>query len=203
MRIDKAGSTLSLHRCQCLLCSLLTDALCPSQYLENGGSCYRIAAETINWESAETKCIADGGHLASVSSQAENDYVFGLRGANTEFWIGLNDKMTEGTYVWTDGTAFSFHNWKDGQPKWSSRGREDCVRLKETDGGKWNDKQCAGLKPYVCERGELLYLFALVILSACVSRSVPVFVSRTLYQCLSPPYVCLFVCPFACVSFIS
>ena len=74
-------------------------------------------------------------------------------------WIGLNDRLKEGQYVWSDGTTFNssvFNNWANGQP--DNHRNEDCV---ETMHGKWNDQSCSAERFYVCERskGELMLLW--------------------------------------------
>ncbi|WP_411025053.1 C-type lectin domain-containing protein, partial [Salmonella sp. s54836] len=70
----------------------------------------------MNWDNAEVNCIQLGGHLASIHSAAENTALNNLR-TNTEYpWIGYNDRTTEGTYMWSDGSTVDYINWHSGEP---------------------------------------------------------------------------------------
>ena len=104
-----------------------------------------------DWDSARYQCQCQGNYdLASITSDAENDFVNTLAGAN-EVWIGLNDKQTQETYVWSDGTAFDtsvFNKWDNNQPS-NTNGQQDCVAMR-TD-GKWDDLKCNKDYKFVCE----------------------------------------------------
>ncbi len=117
-----------------------------------GSRCYKAVKSTLTWSAANTACVNWGGHLASVSDAIENtairnaaDRVVG----KVSVHIGLNDTVTEGKYVWNDGTPFGFTNWNTGEP--NNSGNEDVVAMLST--GKWNDfLATTALEGYVCER---------------------------------------------------
>ena len=72
-------------------------------------------------------------------------------------WIGLNDKVKENTYVWSNPSVMSiWRNWRSGQPNnaISADGKtQDCVVILRN--GKWNDKRCSRYEFSVCEvRGK-------------------------------------------------
>ena len=50
--------------------------------------------------------MIEGGNLASIESQEEQDVVARL--SITATWIGLSDILGEGTFSWADETAFNF-----------------------------------------------------------------------------------------------
>ena len=53
-----------------------------------GGSCYIVEADRLTWADARARCVALGGHLAIIESQAENQFVFDLtRGKRHKFEI--------------------------------------------------------------------------------------------------------------------
>ena len=63
---------------------------------------------SLSWTDAEAACVANGGNLASMHSDA--DHLVVMRACNEvsdtgNCWIGLNDADEEGTFVWTDGSA--------------------------------------------------------------------------------------------------
>ena len=108
------------------------------------------------WKDARDICIQLGGDLASIHSQEEFDY---LRTRMTKenwsknnFWIGLNDKSSEGRYVWSDRKPVDFLKWKKGEP--NNANNEDCVYFHKGD--YWNpagfvDVSCDAENSYICK----------------------------------------------------
>lgn len=148
-QVKPNGSTCDLTQ--------ISNALTPtSQYLGNSGdSCnlYYLLPANLTADSAENWAVSVGGHLTSIHSQAENDSIvswLNAAGVTGSVWIGLNDKTTEGTFVWTDNSDTTFKNWKTGRPN-GVGASDDCVQLfvNGTDSNKWNDTSCALTLPSV------------------------------------------------------
>jgi cysteine-rich repeat protein len=123
--------------------------------------CYVLEASALGWAEAEAGCQAMNARLVSTTSAGEDDFVASLAdgsGVGT-VWIGLGDSAAEGTYVWTDGSPYSYSNWATGEPSdaFNPPGDpdpNDCVWLQSTPGpdyGQWYDDPCDGLYAYVCE----------------------------------------------------
>ena len=89
------------------------------KYPANGH--YYAITQPMSWHQAETQAVLWTGHLATVRSQAENDWLAKTFG-NKHLWIGLNDEAKEGTWVWSSGENASFRNWCDREP---NGGRND------------------------------------------------------------------------------
>ena len=53
---------------------------CADGYMEFEGSCYKFVKKTgetaFSWYSARSYCSQDGADLASIQSQAENDFIW-------------------------------------------------------------------------------------------------------------------------------
>lgn len=87
------------------------------------------------------------GHLTTITSQAENDFIFNslplISGEN--YWIGgfqpEGSPEPQGNWQWTTGEPFSFANWVTGEPNNfpSFAGpNEDGIHLIGVN-GQWND----------------------------------------------------------------
>ncbi len=102
-----------------------------------------IYSYDISWTDAKEAAEAsrfDGkrGHLATITSQSENDFLTGLIPDNSHPWIGLTDETTEGTYQWVTGETFDYSNWNTGEP--SAGADEDYIEFFGSN-GKWNDSK--------------------------------------------------------------
>ncbi|CAG5122283.1 unnamed protein product, partial [Candidula unifasciata] len=68
------------------------------------------------------------------------------------YWIGLNDRRTEGTYVWLDDrTKANFTRWNTGAPN-NSNGNENCVVVDSNKGDRWDDLDCNTTNRFICQR---------------------------------------------------
>lgn len=134
------------------------------------GHLYQFFNETITWNAAHanaerlTECSMQG-HLVSITSQQEKDFVDALfQDSPTDrfgYWIGLNDKSQEGTFEWTTGETLSFTSWSEDEP--NNLSEEHCVHTSIRNGTlrdrTWNDEDCDSRKfPYIveydCEHSE-------------------------------------------------
>ena len=67
-------------------------------------------------------------------------------------WIGLNERGSEGTFVWADNEADSFTYWAKNQP--NDYDNEDCVHtLGVGRSFVWNDVGCDACHNYTCSEG--------------------------------------------------
>ena len=108
-----------------------------------------------SWSDARAACQAAGLQFASVTSKAENELL--VKAADTNVWIGGTDDVKEGTWKWissgttlwiSPGTTLGYANWNSEEPN-NMGDNEHCIEVKLT--GYWNDADCRGQLPYVCE----------------------------------------------------
>ena len=114
--------------------------------------CYKLYTTEVDHDTAEYQCQCTGGYsLAKIPSAEVNTFVNSLLGG-VDAWIGLNDKTTEGTYVWSDSSALgTYTNWDTSQPNPANSANQDCVRIEGGNNGKWDDILCSKSYKFVCE----------------------------------------------------
>ncbi len=103
--------------------------------VENGGNGHWyevvVVPTGINWTQANDAASSKNGHLATITSQAENDFIFSLID-DSEYWVTdsygfdcgplIGGVQSEGAvdpsegWGWVTGEAMSFTAWAPGQP---------------------------------------------------------------------------------------
>jgi hypothetical protein len=125
--------------------------------MQANGHYYTLTTGTKNWLQAEAEAVSLGGHLVSINDLAEQTFIetMFLTGANdrTIYWTGATDQALEGTFVWSNGSPFSYFNWAPGEPNNCScvAGGEDYGTInwhyglsQSTVKGTWNDTSLTG-----------------------------------------------------------
>jgi len=105
--------------------------------------------QEMSWEDARAHCRANYHDLASIHSSSENAAVAAL--CPNRCWIGGSDSAQEGTWTWSDGTAWDYENWytPNNEPN-NCCGGQDFLRIYGWDyAGRWDDTY-EHLQPFVC-----------------------------------------------------
>lgn len=138
-------------------------ALIPEGAVEYNGHYYYLYSGGIasTYDEAAQYCGSKGGYLATLTSEAENDFVYSYitqQGCESAYF-GLSDAIREGNWEWCTGEPFSYSNWHVGEPN-GENSYEDYALLyyKYTDGtwndGDFGDSTVGGGNAFICEWGD-------------------------------------------------
>ncbi|MEM6781621.1 MAG: lectin-like protein [Pseudomonadota bacterium] len=149
-------------------------------YFPTLGNFYQNTTDFATWENARINAENAGlngvpevtGHLATITSQEENDVVFGLLTATS--WLGGSDDEVEGVWRWvvgpeagqqfwqglSTGSAVngSYENWAPGEPNqfFGPGNPENFAHLRAD--GLWNDLPNNSNLNYIIEWGGDLFV---------------------------------------------
>jgi len=128
------------------------------------GFCYQVVQNYVTWSAAETECVREGGHLASVHSLEENIYIqqsvlalptITVDDCDHGRWLmlGLWNPANDNNWVWTDGTNTSYIQWMTGSPSDYCGGGVRCNIMGYTStGGSWGSRSVSLHNAfYVCK----------------------------------------------------
>ena len=107
----------------------------PAASLEWNGRRYERFDLSLRWTDAEAFCEARGGHLAAVTSAAEQAQLCQLiaGGSKNLYYLGATDSETEGVWKWVSLEPFRYENWDKGFPEPSSAAGENYAAVMAVD----------------------------------------------------------------------
>ncbi|XP_037118895.1 C-type mannose receptor 2-like [Syngnathus acus] len=121
----------------------LETSFCDSGDFLYKDSCYHFGETRATWQAAEDFCKNKGGHLASVHSQVDGQFLAAHARAAWS-WLGL--RRNNGKFEWSDGSSTNDVPWHSGGD------RNDCVQS-ESDGRVYSFF-CSELEPRICQKGK-------------------------------------------------
>lgn len=143
-----------------------------------------VASDPLNWNQADQIARNAGGHLATITSQAENDFVFTNLINNGSYFSGVGNNgsgpaiggiwtnpPTLTAWGWETGEPWTYDNWFSGQPDFANETRAHYFSgIQGVPANTWNnlaptDNNLGGyvieIEPYtntVIAAGDLYYL---------------------------------------------
>ena len=103
----------------------------------------------MTWKDAEQKCQQVNGHLASIHSIDENNFIYGMTG-NSRVWLGATHIKAKDRWVWSDDTIWNHENWDSNEPSNAPISEDEHCLTKQID-GRWNGYGCNNTLQFVCE----------------------------------------------------
>lgn len=128
-------------------------------------SCYYLSSEEVTWNQALEWCWMNNAQLVEYGDMDEVNFVWNMTKtlANwdsyiwTGYWVGASNIERENNFIWSTSKSWVSHSsvsyWLPGQPDHDS---EDCMMSLVHKDGHWNDKACASMLKFVCERQLIL-----------------------------------------------
>jgi tetratricopeptide (TPR) repeat protein/peroxiredoxin len=113
------------------------------------GHFYKRLTRPMTWPEARDFCTRLGGHLATVTSREENDFLYQNFARDHVCWLGASDEAKEGDWQWVTGEPFVFTNWFRGEPN-NDKGKEHFLvmgtqpGIRYNFGASWNDHEVTG-----------------------------------------------------------
>lgn len=122
------------------------------------GRCFLAEPLRKRYHTASEDCNSLGGVLGTPTSSDENDrlrdYIRQSIGPDEQVWLGINDMMTESTWVDQTGSTITYKNWDTSNyrsPQPDGGMTQNCAVLSGASKGKWFDENCRDEKPSVCQ----------------------------------------------------
>ncbi|XP_049338834.1 macrophage mannose receptor 1-like isoform X12 [Astyanax mexicanus] len=137
-----------------LHCLLLFSALWTLSFC--GTLQFYLVNERKNWTEAQKYCREKYTDLATIENQEEMDAVkSAVNGSSDYVWIGLrlNPKVNPISWIWSDGSNFSYSNWVHGQP--NNHVGDNCVQLRTEYGYGWDDVFCYSPFQFICYKEQV------------------------------------------------
>lgn len=106
-----------------------------------GNSKYQRFDESLNWEQAKEYCEELGGHLVTINSQEEQDFIKESvinEGKKATYHIGLFREGYGKDWQWVTGEEVAYFNWDYGEPNFSDEHFVHMYRTINTFGA-WNN----------------------------------------------------------------
>ncbi|KAK8734902.1 hypothetical protein OTU49_005721, partial [Cherax quadricarinatus] len=122
-----------------------------NEYLAYNDACYKPMNTTKSWQEAESACVNEGAHLASVHDLSEDALMWVLtqESAVDDAWLGFNNLQSQQVYKWCDGWPTMYTNWDRDQPNATSSDN-NCVRV-NVHNGRWSAENCEEVRPFICK----------------------------------------------------
>uniref|UniRef100_A0A8C1BP83 Mannose receptor, C type 1b n=1 Tax=Cyprinus carpio carpio TaxID=630221 RepID=A0A8C1BP83_CYPCA len=119
----------------------------PKAFVKLGNSSFKVIQENLTWSDANSRCEAEGAHLASIRDLITQAYLeLQVYRAKQPMWIGLSSVQTTGYFLWANNWPMNMEKWASSEP----RPNRPCAYM-DTD-GEWKTTLCNQTYYSVCEQ---------------------------------------------------
>lgn len=132
MMCSRGGIIFTCLLAACLATSFGADSVAAQTQWSENGHYYAVINQVTSWQQA--KVLAEGmvfmgvrGHLATITSEAENTFVTTKLGDTAGAWLGgqqlPGSLEPAGGWQWITGEPWAYTKWDDGEPNNNYAGR--------------------------------------------------------------------------------
>ncbi|XP_020289442.1 hemolymph lipopolysaccharide-binding protein-like [Pseudomyrmex gracilis] len=116
-----------------------------------GVGAHKLYLDQLSWAKARQACVQEGGHLAIINSQSEEEVLLRILKENNvdEAWLGLHDLYQEGEWVTVTDVPLEDTGYSKWASKYANDNGQNCAAL-VSEGGLDN-LQCDKLVSFFCE----------------------------------------------------
>lgn len=106
---------------------------------------YKVINESMTWHEAKEYCEKLGGHLVTITSKEEQNFINSLLNEDKNlYWIGL--VSNNNNWEWITGEDYKYTNWAKDEPNNDFNNTEDVVQIygknhNDFYKGEWNDSR--------------------------------------------------------------
>nr|XP_022336336.1 macrophage mannose receptor 1-like isoform X2 [Crassostrea virginica] len=116
-----------------------------------GSYCYRFVYQSKTWQDSQKTCVnAFHGTLAAIPDRFVEAFLSAYMSYQTDnYWVGLSDTQTAGTYKWISGVPVTYSNWVQAH---TGNEVSSCVSLTHTHPkGLWQNLNCTDQHHFICQ----------------------------------------------------
>ncbi|XP_055252039.1 C-type lectin domain family 4 member D isoform X1 [Moschus berezovskii] len=125
---------------------------CPVGWRAFQSNCYFPFNDNKTWAQSESHCSGMGGHLATISTGAEQNFITQFLDRRFSYFLGLRNKNLDGQWHWVDKTPFNPQTvfWHKHEP--NNDQKEKCIVLvNDKDKWAWSDFPCDYKTSWICK----------------------------------------------------
>ncbi|XP_025138938.2 C-type lectin domain family 4 member D isoform X7 [Bubalus bubalis] len=125
---------------------------CPVGWKAFQSNCYFPFNDNKTWAQSESHCSGVGGHLATISTGAEQNFITQFLDRRFSYFLGLRSENLDGQWHWVDKKPFNPQMvfWHKREP--NNDQKEKCVVLvNDKDKWAWSDFPCDYKTSWICK----------------------------------------------------
>lgn len=122
---------------------------CPEGVRRPGGHCYRYYDLTTDFTDARELCALSSADVTVLDDAAEEAWVTSTLMPGGDYWLGITDAATEGTWLTSSGASPTYFHWDPADSAESDTA--NCARYYIAN-GMWRDLPCSDEFRVICER---------------------------------------------------
>ncbi len=122
------------------ICEWDSEYCIPKETISFNGHSYFVYDIPMTWEKANIFCENVGGHLVTITSEDENNFVTSLikNATKSLYWLGGLDKLHDNNWQWINGEEWNYSNWNSKEPT----GGQYCLAIYSDKAATDIDNSC-------------------------------------------------------------